>query len=419
MIISRKKMLMSGIFFIYVLSLIMKNILNFSDGIQDLMVIGFILTFLLFSPVRLINGMGVLVREKITLIFICFFIYFIWLSIGSRISILDIALEFLSIFKWLIYFYLGFLSSYVLRLKGRQFNLPDTKLMLIWALSLLLYSLLFFNWSTLLNSELNSLFGFYENSYSSLFSQRSVFGLFGFILFLYALNNKNYSNKNLLILTSVIFIFMSGNRKILIAVLMIILFFDWVKFFNISESYRKFINLFTILLLLVIAITVSSTSFFKKSVTEYSNLEQPRVAAYLISYEILKDNFPIGSGPATFASRGSMIEYSSLYSEYDLDNRWGFRQEDEVKFHNDTYWAQIISQYGAIGLLLFFFLSFSFYRLIDSIELLVSPKLIFTVFLLISIVTPSLQRIEVALFVFFVFGVLTELQNKKQTLNIK
>jgi len=43
MIISRTKLFMSGIFFIYVLSLIMKNILNFSDGIQDLMVIGFIL----------------------------------------------------------------------------------------------------------------------------------------------------------------------------------------------------------------------------------------------------------------------------------------------------------------------------------------------------------------------------------------
>lgn len=391
------------IFFIYVLGVITKKIVSFQDGFIDIVILTFFFVVLIFRPYKLLEGINSLLSKNFFILFLLFTIYFILLSFSSFNTTFLIVLEYLSVLKWLIYFFIGYLFAYVYPMNNIVFPI---KIDLIFFTSLvLLYSLLFYNWSGI--GGISTLFGFYENSYASIFSLRSVFAIFGLIVFMYALNTSKNINFFLLF-SSFIFLFMSGNRKMLIVFLAIIFFL------NLKGKYRIVLKSFRFLLMTFLLIFVIQTSLFDKSVKEYSSIQQPRLYTYFNGFKIAKDYFPIGSGPATFASKGSMVNYSPIYHKYGMDKRWGFRPDDERHFYNDTYWAQVIGQYGFIGTVLLLLIYFSIMRALPSRKTLVSNHIILILLLFVSFVTPSLQRIEIALFIFFVFGIQASIFNNSK-----
>lgn len=76
---------------------------------------------------------------------------------------------------------------------------------------------------------------------------------------------------------------------------------------------------------------------------------QARFALYQGSVEIASDRFPLGVGLGRYASWMSRVEYSPVYVDYELDDINGLRP-DNPRYATDTFWPQILGEFGAIGL---------------------------------------------------------------------
>ncbi len=383
------------IFYAYVLLLLAKKTYDFQDGYLDIVILGIVTIALLIRPGELYVAVMRLFRESFFKYALLLLAYYIALSNVSYNSVENIAIEFLSVFKWLIYFISGYLFSSVYDTREGEF--PPKRSFVLFAWFVLWYSVLTYNWSGVGGG---SLFGFYTNSYESLFSLRSVFALFAFVVFAYGL--KTCKEDMLigvgLLVSSFLFLFMSGNRKMIIAVMLI------VALYNFGRRSKSVTDLFKYVTIVITIIMLSMTSLFESSIEEYTNVEQPRISSYIVSYKIAIDNFPIGSGPATFGSKGSFVNYSPIYGKYGLDNKWGFREGDNVHFYNDTYWAQVIGQYGFMGVILVFIVIMKVFKFTRMQQHGAHNKVILYAVLFLSVVTPALQRIEIALFIFFALG---------------
>jgi hypothetical protein len=77
---------------------------------------------------------------------------------------------------------------------------------------------------------------------------------------------------------------------------------------------------------------------------------QARVALYSGSVEIAMDALPLGGGLGRYASWMSRVEYSPLYEEYGLSDIRGLREENPL-YVTDTFWPQILGEFGVVGLL--------------------------------------------------------------------
>lgn len=76
-----------------------------------------------------------------------------------------------------------------------------------------------------------------------------------------------------------------------------------------------------------------------------------RPVLYVTGGLIVADEFPFGSGLASFASHASSDPYSSLYYDYGINNVYGL-SPDNTKFITDAYYPSL-AQFGAVGIVLF------------------------------------------------------------------
>ena len=144
-------------------------------------------------------------------------------------------------------------------------------------------------------------------------------------------------------------------------------------FFGSSITKRKFrISKRTIAAtILVGGITIFSSwekiqfYFFEGSVAD--NIFA-RPALYIGAYDIAQDHFPLGGGFASFASNASAVNYSPLYYIYGMSEVDGLSYENTY-FAADSFYPQILGQFGFLGLLAFFAMgitlllqSYKFYR---------------------------------------------------------
>jgi hypothetical protein len=74
-----------------------------------------------------------------------------------------------------------------------------------------------------------------------------------------------------------------------------------------------------------------------------------RGALYIGAVEIGADRFPLGAGLGRYASLMSRIEYSPLYEEYGLSEIRGLGPDNPL-YATDTFWPQILGEFGVIGL---------------------------------------------------------------------
>ena len=95
-----------------------------------------------------------------------------------------------------------------------------------------------------------------------------------------------------------------------------------------------------------------------------SGEDAARGACYFYGIDIANKYFPIGAGFCTFSSSLSGKYYSPLYYEYDLSQMEGLTPE-RFTYAADTFWPNIYSQYGWIGL---FFYLFMLYFMLRSVH---------------------------------------------------
>ena len=78
----------------------------------------------------------------------------------------------------------------------------------------------------------------------------------------------------------------------------------------------------------------------------------PRSLLYMYAFITANAYFPFGSGFASYGSSVAASNYSHLYLKYGFNNRWGM-SVDYHPFLMDSYYPQIIAQFGYIGLLIY------------------------------------------------------------------
>jgi hypothetical protein len=76
---------------------------------------------------------------------------------------------------------------------------------------------------------------------------------------------------------------------------------------------------------------------------------QPRIALYLGSLAIGRDELPLGKGIGRFGSHMSREEYSPVYAEYGMDRMYGIAPRWPIAV-TDAFWPMILGEAGLLGL---------------------------------------------------------------------
>lgn len=94
----------------------------------------------------------------------------------------------------------------------------------------------------------------------------------------------------------------------------------------------------------------------KSKILDYFSwgLTAARPALYIVSFSIMRDYFPLGSGFGTFASSLSGEYYSPLYYMYRIQNVSGLERDLGYAYIADTFWPYIFGQFGVLGTFIYF-----------------------------------------------------------------
>jgi hypothetical protein len=77
---------------------------------------------------------------------------------------------------------------------------------------------------------------------------------------------------------------------------------------------------------------------------------QVRIALYIGSFEVARDDFPLGGGLGRWGSWMSRQHYSPLYYEYEVNKIRGLKPSHPINA-TDTFWPQILGELGFPGFL--------------------------------------------------------------------
>jgi hypothetical protein len=78
----------------------------------------------------------------------------------------------------------------------------------------------------------------------------------------------------------------------------------------------------------------------------------PRIALYVGSVAVARDQFPLGAGLGRFGSYMSQVDYSPVYGQYGLDKVSGLESADTSAV-TDTFWPMLLGETGVLGTLAF------------------------------------------------------------------
>ncbi|MED3820743.1 O-antigen ligase family protein [Priestia aryabhattai] len=166
-----------------------------------------------------------------------------------------------------------------------------------------------------------------------------------------------------------------------LACLILILFF--------IKRFKRIPVIFYIIIA-VMFVTISWQRIVDQFLTDNT---QARGLLMRTAFKIASDYFPLGSGLGTFGSNASKLNYSQLYYEYGLSNVWGLSKEYPA-FITDSYWAMVIAEMGAIGILIIIFLIFLLGKNITiDIKEIKSNKLLFFILYIYLIITSPVDSI--------------------------
>jgi len=173
--------------------------------------------------------------------------------------------------------------------------------------------------------------------------------------FLYFISNKFNRKTVLMFILMVSLSLLSFRSKAygisVIVILPLLVFYKQLS--NNTFRFRlRYSIVFLMLLSMVIAVAWPKIYFYFVVGTENPEKMFARPALFLTALKIVKDYFPFGSGLASFASHFSAKYYSSIYYQYNLSHLQGL-SEDMPSFISDSFFPQLLGQFGFAGLMLF------------------------------------------------------------------
>ena len=121
---------------------------------------------------------------------------------------------------------------------------------------------------------------------------------------------------------------------------------------NTFRFKKRYSVTFLVLFVMIIISAWPKIYFYFITGTENPENMFARPALYLTSLKIAKDYFPFGSGLASYASHFSAAYYSSIYHQYGLAHLHGL-SEDMPSFISDSFFPQVLGQFGFAGFLFF------------------------------------------------------------------
>ena len=195
-------------------------------------------------------------------------------------------------------------------------------------------------------------------SYNFIFINAGMFAMYLNIYLLVLtmdLKYNSHSKKNIIFILVTIFLMLTSLRTrsfayvaIYVYLLLKLTYFKNTKF----KWYHILIGSICIVL-----IGYNSVKLY------FGNYKTARSTFATTSVVIAKENFPIGTGFATFGTDVAYRFYSPVYYKYHMDKVFGL-EPDNGGFAHDTYWPAIIGQFGLIGCVLFVLLLSMVFKMI-------------------------------------------------------
>lgn len=127
---------------------------------------------------------------------------------------------------------------------------------------------------------------------------------------------------------------------------------------------------------------------------------------YSKSLIIAKEHFPLGAGLGTFASYISGKYYSPLYYKYGISNIYGLTS-DNFKYVADTFWPQLLSQFGFLGILMFLIILYNIAKMIMNIkdEHIKFSSLLIMIYILISSTSEAIFNTYLGIALFSILAI--------------
>ena len=135
----------------------------------------------------------------------------------------------------------------------------------------------------------------------------------------------------------------------------VVAFVAMLFYVNKKMDFKSPKTVWTIGLMMVVAIALTWTKFEVYYVDGWDNETLARPMTYKTSWKILWDYFPLGPGMGTFACNAAWKYYSPLYYEYHLNNIWGLggQRAQDGMFICDAFYPTL-AQFGVVGVILFY-----------------------------------------------------------------
>ncbi|UPA31294.1 hypothetical protein L0P85_03950 [Terrisporobacter glycolicus] len=168
-------------------------------------------------------------------------------------------------------------------------------------------------------------------------------------------DKKKYININLILMASTL-----RNKAIIFIFIFILLnMINKKKIIKINRNTKVMLFILGVLAVIFIFSDAISERILDESTA--------RNILYSKSFIIAKDHFPLGAGLGTFASYISGEYYSPLYFKYGISNIYGLTS-DNFKYVADTFWPQVVSQFGFLGLLIFLIILYNLFKMTMNIK---------------------------------------------------
>ncbi len=288
--------------------------------------------------------------NKFIILFSISYIYMITVSIiSSNSSTQYIVIQSLVHLKFFIFYYI--IDKYL--------NLKEIKSILYF---LFIFTLLGVTVHILIQENLNHFFLQKVDYRSGLLriggfqGSPNLLGLTLGLFYLFFILNKKISFSIMIFATMIftVLIFITGSRSGLIPILIGIIFY----YLSLNTKYKIYMLPIISFLLITFLYMVFSTDILNKTINNISTLNNNVVDSGYIrgimiyyGFSLFLDNFPFGTGAATFGS--VLSEGSIIYNQLGLSNRSFFINMSGVY---DSNIASIAGEFGFIGFIIFFIL---------------------------------------------------------------
>ena len=214
-------------------------------------------------------------------------------------------------------------------------------------------------------------------STKSIFTHPAILAWFMSFMMLYSFVGYVHLRARWLLVVGFLFgvnVFLSARRRAIAAAIAVVGFiFAWTvrRPARLVPELRRWGPVFATTALMVVAFIPGLVGLYDRTVDRFLPTETPaasgeevpgeasddedprtapaRVALYIGSLEIARDNFPLGEGMGRYGSWMSRVEYSPVYAEYGLSDVHGLRQSNS-RYATDTFWPMVLGEFGVVGI---------------------------------------------------------------------